>query len=94
VLPLANGSIPLPRKNTIRKVGKRVVTRDDDAAYLDASQVLARYGGRSAMWLVRLLERDPTFPRPVKIARLRFFKIDDLIAWERKTAAESRARAA
>jgi hypothetical protein len=58
------------------------------AVYLDAPQLLARFGG-SHMWLVRLLARDPTFPRP--IGRLRFFKIDDLIAWERKTAAESRA---
>jgi predicted DNA-binding transcriptional regulator AlpA len=43
------------------------------------------------MWLVRLLARDPTFPRPVKIGRLRFFVVADLEAWERKTAAESRA---
>jgi predicted DNA-binding transcriptional regulator AlpA len=43
------------------------------------------------MWLVRLLERDQTFPRPVKIGRLRFFKIDDVIEWERATAAKSRA---
>jgi predicted DNA-binding transcriptional regulator AlpA len=62
-----------------------------DAAYIDAPQLLARFGGRSHMWLVRLLARDPTFPRPVKIGRLRFFKTDDLIAWERATAANSRA---
>ena len=41
------------------------------------------------MWLVRLLEREKTFPRPVKIGRLRFFKITDLVAWERTTAAKS-----
>jgi predicted DNA-binding transcriptional regulator AlpA len=61
-----------------------------DAAYIDAPQLLARFGGRSHMWLVRLLERDQSFPRPVKIGRLRFFKIDDLIAWERQTAVKSR----
>ena len=60
-----------------------------DAAYIDAPQLLARFGGRSHMWLVRLLERDKTFPRPVKIGRLRFFKITDLVAWERTTAAKS-----
>jgi predicted DNA-binding transcriptional regulator AlpA len=62
-----------------------------DAAYIDAPQLLARFGGRSHMWLVRLLERDPAFPRPVKIGRLRFFPVAALIAWERKAAAESDA---
>jgi hypothetical protein len=107
------------RKNTVKKIGKHVVTLGEGknpiplpsgrlraglagrgpsargpppgAAYLDAMQLLARYGGRSHMWLVRLLERDASFPRPVKIGRLRFFKIDDLTAWERTTAAKSRA---
>jgi hypothetical protein len=58
--------------------------------YIDAPQLLARFGGRSHMWLVRLLARDPTFPRPVN-GRLRFWKLDDLIAWERETAAKSAA---
>lgn len=101
-------------KNTVKKIGKRVVTIGEgktpiplpsghahqlagrgpsargpppDAAYLDAPQVLERFGGRSHMWLVRLLARDPTFPRPLKIGRLRFFKIDELIAWERGLSA-------
>jgi hypothetical protein len=43
------------------------------------------------MWLVRILKRDPTFPRPVKFGRLRFFRIDELIAWERAAAAKSHA---
>jgi predicted DNA-binding transcriptional regulator AlpA len=106
------------RKNTVKKIGKHVVTlgegknpiplppgrpRADLAGrgpsarapplpvptYIDAPQLLARFGGRSHMWLVRLLARDPTFPRPVKIGRLRFWKLDDLIAWER--AAKSAA---
>jgi hypothetical protein len=38
-----------------------------------------------------MLKRDRTFPRPVKFGRLRFFKVDELIAWERATAAKSRA---
>ena len=61
-----------------------------DAAYIDAPQLLARFGGRSHMWLVRLLERDKTFPRPVKIGRLRFFKIDELDRLGTPTAAKSR----
>lgn len=108
-----------PRKNTVRKVGKRVVSLGEDGAavtlassqqphavpgrgpsirappdaaiYITAPQVCARYGGVSHMWLERILKRDPTFPRPSKFGRLRFFKIDELVDWERKTAAKSRA---
>jgi hypothetical protein len=108
----------LPPKNSIRKIGKRVVSRGggdavalianhsrggpghrptargpppDGAIWLDANQVRERYGGRSAMWLTRILARDPSFPRAMKINRLRFFRLADLIAWERATAAKSAA---
>lgn len=113
--------ITRPKKNTIRKIGKHIVTLSGsgpakklprrgpltlsesatilpargpplpDATYIDAPQLLARFGGRSHMWLVRLLERDQTFPRPVKIGRLRFFNVAALVKWERATAAKSRA---
>ena len=43
------------------------------------------------MWLERLLKRDPKFPRPVKIGRLRFFKISELEKYERDRAAEQAA---
>jgi predicted DNA-binding transcriptional regulator AlpA len=43
------------------------------------------------MWLVRMLKRDKSFPRPVKIGRLNFFRLDELIAWERAAAAKSHA---
>jgi predicted DNA-binding transcriptional regulator AlpA len=103
-------------KNSIQKIGKRVVTRGSggavalisnrsdggpghrpqargppppDAVWIDAPQLLARYGGRSHMFLVRLLERDATFPRPMKIGRLRYFKLAELVAWERKQAARA-----
>lgn len=62
-----------------------------DPTFISAPQLLARYGGRSHMWLVRVLERDQTFPRPVYVGRLRFFPVAELAAWERKTAAKSRA---
>jgi predicted DNA-binding transcriptional regulator AlpA len=109
-------------KNSIRKIGKHVVTRGGadadavtlisdtphgkagrkpsirgpppippDTVFLDAPQVMARYGNRSHMWLRRLLARDPTFPRPMKINRLRFWRLDALQKWERKTAAQSHA---
>jgi hypothetical protein len=38
------------------------------------------------MWLARMLERDPTFPRPKYFGRWRFFKIEELVAWERAAA--------
>jgi predicted DNA-binding transcriptional regulator AlpA len=75
----------MPRKKLVRKL---------DAAYLDAPQLLARYGGRSHMWLVRLLARDPTFPRPTIIGRLRFWRITDVEKWERAIAAKARNIAA
>ena len=46
------------------------------AIWIDVPQLRARFGGRSFMWVERLLKRDPTFPRPTKIGRLRFFKLD------------------
>ena len=62
----------------------------DAAVFLTAPQVCQRYANRSHMWLERMLQKDSTFPRPVKFGRLRFFKIDELIDWERKAAAKSR----
>jgi hypothetical protein len=38
------------------------------------------------MWLERMLQRDPTFPRPKYFGRWRFFKIEELVAWERAAA--------
>jgi hypothetical protein len=63
----------------------------DGAVFLTAPQVCQRYANRSHMWLERMLQKDSTFPRPVKFGRLRFFKIDELVDWERKTAAKSTA---
>jgi predicted DNA-binding transcriptional regulator AlpA len=58
------------------------------ALFIDAAQLLARYGGKSDMWLVRMLERDPTFPRPKYFGggRRRFWSITDLEQWERMAA--------
>jgi predicted DNA-binding transcriptional regulator AlpA len=63
----------------------------DSAVFISAPQVCNRYGGRSFMWLVRMLKRDPSFPRPTKIGRLNFFRLDELVRWERAKAASSRA---
>ena len=62
-----------------------------ETVYISAPQVCDRYGGVSHMWLERILKRDATFPRPTKFGRWRFFKIEELVAWERQTAAKSHA---
>jgi predicted DNA-binding transcriptional regulator AlpA len=70
----------MPTQRKIRQL-------EPEAAYLTAPQTCERYGGRSHMWLTRMLSRDPTFPRPVYFGRLRFFKIVELQQWERARAA-------
>ena len=57
-----------------------------ETVYISAPQVCDRYGGRSHMWLERMLKRDPKFPRPKYFGRWRFFKIEELVAWERAAA--------
>ena len=59
-------------------------TNDDGGIYLTAKQVCARYGGVTPMTLARWLN-DPQmdFPRPRYFGRLRFFRLDELEAWER-----------
>jgi hypothetical protein len=56
----------------------------DSDVYLDACAVRRRYGGRSDMALWRWA-RDPDlgFPSPIYIGKYRYWKLADLIAWER-----------
>jgi hypothetical protein len=56
---------------------------DIDDRYLSARQVRARYGDASAMWLWRRLNDGSRFPQPTVIAGRRFWKLSELIAWER-----------
>jgi hypothetical protein len=58
-----------------------------DDTLLPSAPVRARYGGRSHMWIERRLKDDPTFPRPIYIAKRRYWRLADLIAWERNKAA-------
>ena len=55
--------------------------------WLNAAQVRQRYGGVSHMWLVRRLADDPSFPRFVRLGRLRFWDQAELERWERERAA-------
>ena len=66
----------------------------DSAVYISVTQVCARYGGRSHMWIERRLLKDPTFPRHKKIGGWRFFKISELEEYERACAANRVAEVA
>jgi hypothetical protein len=54
------------------------------AVYISAKQVLARYGGRSEMWLNRKLTMEADFPRPMYSGRLRFFRLDEIEQYEKQ----------
>jgi predicted DNA-binding transcriptional regulator AlpA len=68
---------------------KKKIRPEPETVYVSAPQVRERYGGRSHMWLVRVLARDPSFPRPSKFGRLNFFKVAELVEWERAQAART-----
>jgi predicted DNA-binding transcriptional regulator AlpA len=55
--------------------------------YLSATQVCLRHGGQSLTWLQRLMERDPTFPKPIMPGRHRLWALPELETWERRQAA-------
>jgi predicted DNA-binding transcriptional regulator AlpA len=50
--------------------------------FLKTRQVQARWGGVSHMFVERRLKNDATFPKPVFLGRLRFWKLSELEAWE------------
>jgi hypothetical protein len=54
-----------------------------DKKFIGSRRLRERYNDVSHMWVVRQLANDPTFPRPVKIGRLRFWDLDQLEAYER-----------
>jgi predicted DNA-binding transcriptional regulator AlpA len=50
--------------------------------YITASQLRARFGGRSDMWLWRLLnDTQANFPKPVVIRRNRYWALSEVEAW-------------
>lgn len=57
----------------------------NDAAdcFLNSAQTRARYGNASDMWLWRRLHDDSGFPPPIVINRRRFWRLSELVAWER-----------
>lgn len=63
------------------------MTPNQDDRLLPAAQVRARYGGVSHMWIERRLKGDPKFPRPLYIAKRRFWRVQELVKWEQDKAA-------
>jgi hypothetical protein len=57
--------------------------------FIAARQVRQRYGNVSHMWIERRLETDPTFPKPIYIAKRRFWDLEALERWERDKATKS-----
>ncbi|MFZ2079401.1 MAG: DNA-binding protein [Xanthobacteraceae bacterium] len=62
---------------------------EEDEKFLSSSQVRQRYGDRSDMWIWRRLKDKSGFPQPIDICGRRFWKLSDLVAWERKRASEA-----
>ena len=61
--------------------------------YLTSGQLRARYGGRSDMWVGRIMRRDPSFPKPVRIGRFNYWALDEVEQYERAAVARrSRVR--
>lgn len=63
------------------------MSTDDPNVLIPTAQVRARYGNVSHMWVERRLKDDPDFPRPLYIAKRRFWRLGELAAWERSVAA-------
>ena len=62
---------------------------DSKAVRLTAPQVRHRYGSRSDMWLWRLLKNEASgFPKPLIINGRRYWRLEDLEAWEVAQAAK------
>jgi len=83
-----------PELNRVRdasalRFGVAMSEQNSAQVFIGTKQLLARYGGRSHMFVERLLKNDPTFPKPTFIGRLRFWKIADLEEWERQRAAKA-----
>src|SRR5262245_605593 len=66
-------------------------SNDSEVTYLNASQVRARYGSCSHMFLICRMQ-DSGFPTPTYFGRLRFWRLSDLEAWEQHQATKSANR--
>jgi predicted DNA-binding transcriptional regulator AlpA len=59
--------------------------------YITAPQLRQRFGGRSDVWLWRLLNDErANFPKPVVVRRCRYFPLSEIEAWEASNRAKSK----
>jgi predicted DNA-binding transcriptional regulator AlpA len=58
--------------------------------FLPARQVWERYGVTSMTLWRWLKDVDLRFPQPMLIGRLRYWRVSDLVEWERSTLARTR----
>lgn len=63
----------------------RANAQANDDVFLNSRQVMQRYGGASHMWIIRRQAQDG-FPGPTYLGRQRFWRLANLIAWERAQA--------
>lgn len=59
--------------------------------FLTARQTRARYGDISDMWLWRRQHDESGFPKPMVVEKRRFWRLSELIAWERACVSGMRA---
>jgi aromatic ring-cleaving dioxygenase len=69
-----------------------MLTEESDV-FLSARQVRERYGNRSDMALWRWLRDEKlNFPKPLYINQFRYWKLTELVAWERDRPSHNVAR--
>ncbi len=57
--------------------------------FLPARRVWERYGVTSMTLWRWLKDADLKFPQPMRIGRLRYWRLSDLVAWERSRSGKS-----
>ena len=63
-----------------------------DQKFITTAQLRSRWGGCSHMTIERKLKRDPKFPRPYHIMRVRMFDLAEIEAYERSAARSPRRK--
>jgi hypothetical protein len=60
----------------------------DDETFIKTAQLLQRLANASHMQPERLMERDPSFPKPYYIGQRRYWRLGELRAWENSLSRE------
>ena len=63
---------------------------DSTEQFLPARRVWERYGVTSMTLWRWLKDADLKFPQPMRIGRLRYWRISDLVEWERSASTRTR----